>query len=57
VNPIAISLLIMKLAPVLREAVVAIVKAFRAGDDAAARAAFEAGLRAAFVLRQKGVVK
>lgn len=44
---------IYHLGPVLREAVVALVKAMQTGDDAEARKAFEAALRAAFVARQK----
>jgi hypothetical protein len=56
-NPLSIALLIAKLVPVLREPVVAIVKALVAGDDQSARQAFEAALRAQFVLRQKGVIR
>lgn len=41
------------LGPVLRDAVIALVKAMQTGDDAEARKAYEAALRAAFVARQK----
>ena len=51
-NVLSIALQIAKLVPVLREPVVAIVKALVAGDDQSARKAFEAALRAQFVLRQ-----
>lgn len=45
--------LIMRLAPELRDAIVALIKAFQGGDDEAARRAYEAAKRAAFVARQK----
>jgi hypothetical protein len=44
---------ILKLAPALRDAVVALVKAFRSGGDAEARKAYEAARRAAFEARQR----
>jgi hypothetical protein len=45
--------LVYNLAPVLREAIVALINAIKTGDEGAARAALEAALRAAFVARQK----
>ena len=44
---------ILALAPALREAVKALVTAFRTGDDLAARRAYESARRAAFEARQR----
>lgn len=49
--------LLMKLAPELRSAISALVKALQGDDPEAARKAFEAALRIQFVARQKGIVK
>lgn len=46
-------LLIIRLAPPVRDAVAAIVRALQAGDEKAAREATEAALRAAFIARQR----
>lgn len=45
--------LIMRLAPELRTAIVALIAAIQGDDDAAARRAYEAARRAAFAARQK----
>jgi hypothetical protein len=44
---------ILALAPLVRPPVLAIIKALKDNDDEAARKAFEAALRLAFVARQK----
>ncbi len=47
------AMLVYRLAPVLRDAVVTLIQAIKTGDEGAARNALEAALRAAFVARQK----
>lgn len=44
---------LLTLTPAVRDAVRALVSAFRTGDDLAARKAYEAGRRAAFAARQR----
>ena len=46
-------LLVARLAPELRDAVVALIKALQSGDDDEARKAYEAARRAAFAARQR----
>ncbi len=46
-------LLIVDLAPELRDAVAALVRAFKSGDEAEARRAYEAARRVAFAGRQR----
>lgn len=46
-------MLIARLAPPVRDAVAAFIRALQSGDDKAAREATEAALRAAFVARQR----
>ena len=46
-------LLVMRLAPPVRDAVAALARALLEGDDTKAREATEAALRAAFVARQR----
>jgi hypothetical protein len=53
VSAIDAAVFIYHLVPALRETVVALVKAIQSGDDAEARKAFEAALRAGFVARQR----
>jgi hypothetical protein len=47
------AMLFMKLAPELRDAIVALIKALQDGDDDEARRAYEAARRVAFMARQK----
>lgn len=47
------ALLVYQLAPELRNAAVAIIRALMADDDLAAREAYEAARRAAFIARQR----
>lgn len=44
---------LLALAPAVRDAVKALVTAFRTGDDLAARRAYEAARRAAFAAKQR----
>lgn len=52
-SAIQVAALVMRLAPELGRAVVALVKAVIGEDDVEARRAYEAARRAAFVARQK----
>ena len=45
--------LIMRLAPDLRDAIVALINALKSGDDEEARRAYEAARHAAFIARQR----
>lgn len=45
--------LVLQLGPELRDAIVALIKALQGGDEAAARRAYEAARRVAFVARQR----
>lgn len=45
--------LVVRLAPELRHAVVALIKALQGGDDVEARRAYEAARVAAFLARQR----
>jgi hypothetical protein len=50
---IAFARLVWTLAPELREAIVALIKALHTGDDVEARRAYEAARRVAFAAKQK----
>lgn len=50
---IGIALFLYKLEPELRQAIVSLVNALRAGDDEEARKAYEAARRIAFAARQR----
>lgn len=52
-SALAAAMLIARLAPELRAAIVALVKALQADDEAGARRAYEAARRLAFAARQK----
>ena len=52
-NAIAAAAFIMQLAPELRAAIVALVKALKNGNDDEARRAYEAARRASFAARQR----
>lgn len=56
-NAVAIIAAILRLAPELRDAVMALIRAVQGDDEKAAREAYEAARRAAFKARQKGVVR
>jgi hypothetical protein len=45
--------LIMRLAPDLRDAIVALIKALQSGDDEESRRAYEAARRLSFIARQR----
>jgi hypothetical protein len=53
VTAVQAALLVYRLAPVLRDAIVTLIQAIKSGRDVDARAALEAALRAAFVARQR----
>jgi hypothetical protein len=46
-------MIVYRLAPELRDAVVAIINALKSGDDEQARQAYEAARRVSFAARQK----
>jgi len=50
---IGAAMLFLRLAPELRQAIVTLIDALQNDDEDAARAAYEAARRAAFVARQK----
>lgn len=52
-NWLALARLVWSLAPELRAAIVALIKALQGGDDEEARRAYEAAQRAAFIARQR----
>jgi 16S rRNA A1518/A1519 N6-dimethyltransferase RsmA/KsgA/DIM1 with predicted DNA glycosylase/AP lyase activity len=53
VSALSLFALLLKLAPEIRSAVAALVKALQSDDPDTARKAFEAALRLQFVARQK----
>jgi hypothetical protein len=50
---ISAAMLVYKLAPEMRDAIVTLVRALLEGDDATARRAYETARRVAFVARQR----
>jgi hypothetical protein len=50
---LALARLLLSLAPSLRTALVALIKALQSGDEAKAFEAYEAARRVAFIARQK----
>jgi hypothetical protein len=53
VNWLAVARLIWSLAPELRGAIVALIKALQSGDETESRRAYEAARRVAFAARQR----
>lgn len=52
-NAVSAAALILRLAPDLRDAIVALINALKNNDEDAARQAYEAARRAAFIARQR----